>query len=314
MNQKRDTWVECYGHPTSTSLAVEQDSRRTHFVFDDTKDARQSFHVGLFLDYASTLNRRYLRYPWAGRIAVLCEPGSSRAFVERPKLARRFPWILTHDARLLDRGGPYVEFPFGTSWVSRVAERPEPFTKTKRVSFVGAPHKNAKGGHVLRNAVAEAMLRRPDVECFGRGIRWIDSKLDGLAEYSFSIAIENCDQDYYFTEKIVDCFLTDTVPIYWGCAGIERYFDHRGMIRFRSLDELLEILPTLNSSRYAELLPYVRANRQKAIDNCWATREGLFERIAAFLDKRYELARPILLRPRLVRGLERIKKISRSFP
>ena len=34
----------------------------------------------------------------------------------------------------------------------------------------------------------------------------------------------------YFTEKLLDCFLTRTVPVYWGCPDIYEYFDLDGII------------------------------------------------------------------------------------
>lgn len=305
MTTPREIQVDCYGHPSNESLVIQCEDAKVNFVFDDSKTADQRFHLGLYLDYMATSGRCYLRYPRARRIAVLCEPGASRAFVEQSRLARRYPWILTHDRRLLERGVPYVEFPFGTSWVSSVLDRTEPFKKSKLVSSIGAPHQDSSGGgHVLRNAVVENLVNRSDVDCFGRGIRWIESKLEGLADYAFSIAIENCARDYYFTEKIIDCFLTDTVPIYWGCAGIGRYFDTRGMIRFATLDELLAILPTLNFARYQEFVPYARANKQKAIENGWASRPGLFSRVAQVMAANYAPTRPASVRAWVVRQLE----------
>lgn len=51
-----------------------------------------------------------------------------------------------------------------------------------------------------------------------------------LFDTMFHLAIENVKQDHYFTEKLLDCFLTLTVPIYWGCPNIAEYFDVSGII------------------------------------------------------------------------------------
>mmetsp|Transcript_3280 Transcript_3280/g.6506 ORF Transcript_3280/g.6506 Transcript_3280/m.6506 type:complete len:447 (-) Transcript_3280:263-1603(-) len=51
-----------------------------------------------------------------------------------------------------------------------------------------------------------------------------------LFDVQFHIAIENIVQDDYFTEKILDCFLTCTVPVYVGCPNIGKYFDIEGII------------------------------------------------------------------------------------
>lgn len=49
------------------------------------------------------------------------------------------------------------------------------------------------------------------------------NKLDILSNYDYSIAIENCNINNYFTEKINDCILSWTTPIYYGCKNISDY-------------------------------------------------------------------------------------------
>jgi hypothetical protein len=74
---------------------------------------------------------------------------------------------------------------------------------------------------------------------FGHGVRPLADKWDGLAPYRYSIAIENSQVPHYWTEKIADCFLAGTVPIYWGCPNIGDYFPSDAMIRLESLDPRL---------------------------------------------------------------------------
>jgi hypothetical protein len=62
--------------------------------------------------------------------------------------------------------------------------------------------------------------------------------------------VENCKEDNYFSEKLIDCLLCGTVPIYWGAPDISEYFDTRGMIIFNNLDEFMNILPTLTVELY----------------------------------------------------------------
>ncbi len=49
-------------------------------------------------------------------------------------------------------------------------------------------------------------------------------KLRGLEDYSFTLAFENSSYKNYFTEKIIDSFLTWTKPIYWGAENISEFF------------------------------------------------------------------------------------------
>jgi len=57
-------------------------------------------------------------------------------------------------------------------------------------------------------------------------------KTEALKDYCFSVSIENCKYDSYFTEKLTDCFANGVVPIYYGTNNISKYFDTDGIITF----------------------------------------------------------------------------------
>lgn len=68
-------------------------------------------------------------------------------------------------------------------------------------------------------------------DLFGRGFQPIADKFDGIAPYKYSIAAENyIDQDY-FTEKIIDVYLSWSMPIYAGCTNITHYFPAESLIQ-----------------------------------------------------------------------------------
>ena len=73
------------------------------------------------------------------------------------------------------------------------------------------------------------------MDFFGRGFKEIENKEEALEDYMFSVAIENngfgMAAENYFTEKLLDCFATGTIPIYFGCSNIERFFNPDGVIR-----------------------------------------------------------------------------------
>jgi len=70
-----------------------------------------------------------------------------------------------------------------------------------------------------------------DIDLYGRAVHFIEDKWDGLATYRYSIAAENTSWPDYWTEKIADCFLTWTVPFYYGCENLEKYFPADSFIR-----------------------------------------------------------------------------------
>jgi len=46
----------------------------------------------------------------------------------------------------------------------------------------------------------------------------------------FSVTIENSQYETYWTEKILDCFVTGTVPVYHGAPDLPDYFNMDGVI------------------------------------------------------------------------------------
>ena len=49
------------------------------------------------------------------------------------------------------------------------------------------------------------------------------AKEAGLLNYRYNLCFENCNTDYYFSEKIVDPLLCWTMPIYYGCNKISKF-------------------------------------------------------------------------------------------
>lgn len=104
------------------------------------------------------------------------------------------------------------------------------FMKNKQVSWVtsNAVHKD---GHKLRMSFKDYLLEQNfSFDLFGRGFNPIDDKFDGIFPYKYSIAIENYSCNDYWTEKIADCFLSWTIPIYWGAKNILSYFPEKSII------------------------------------------------------------------------------------
>lgn len=67
------------------------------------------------------------------------------------------------------------------------------------------------------------------LDVFGRGINTFSDKWDVIAPYKYHIVIENDTCDDYFTEKLMDCYLGQAYPFYYGCTNIEKYYDQNSM-------------------------------------------------------------------------------------
>ncbi len=104
--------------------------------------------------------------------------------------------------------------------------------KPKTLSWVVGNARDLPG-HRKRLAFLEYIQQKGslDIDLFGRAVRFIEDKWDGLAPYQYSLAIENSSSPDYWTEKIADCFLSWSVPIYFGCTNLEDYFPPASFIR-----------------------------------------------------------------------------------
>jgi hypothetical protein len=76
----------------------------------------------------------------------------------------------------------------------------------------------------------------------------------------FHVVIENVSRNNWFTEKLIDCFATNTIPIYCGCPNISEIFDVNGIFRFKNLDELHEILYNLDNNSYEDKIDSIHKN------------------------------------------------------
>ena len=79
----------------------------------------------------------------------------------------------------------------------------------------------------------------------------VAEKLETLARYRFCLCFENSQFDGYVSEKIFDCFLAGTVPVYLGAPDIERYVPREAFIdmrRFHDYRELEAFLDALDDS------------------------------------------------------------------
>lgn len=100
-----------------------------------------------------------------------------------------------------------------------------------------------------------------------------DSKYKLFENYQFSIIIENSKQTNYFTEKLIDCLITKTIPIYWGCPNIEeiKIFNTNGWIIIDSEDfndnfihNLINKISILDDNYYNKYLNVIEENAEKA--------------------------------------------------
>ncbi len=91
------------------------------------------------------------------------------------------------------------------------------------------------------------------LELWGRGFRELPVKWDVLSRARYAIAYENFVGGIYWSEKLSDCFLAWSTPIYHGAADIDRYFPPGSYIRLDPDDPLApERVRDIVASRFHE--------------------------------------------------------------
>jgi hypothetical protein len=111
--------------------------------------------------------------------------------------------------------------------------------------------------------VIESINDKMDV--YGRCCNYIENKADALRDYKFNVCIENLQHTNWFTEKIIDCLRTGTVPIYWGCPNIGDFFNTKGFIIVNSLEDIVNVVNNLTEDDYTSRLEYIKENFDKSL-------------------------------------------------
>jgi hypothetical protein len=151
-----------------------------------------------------------------------------------------------------------------------------------------ASTKVAIRGHHVRNEFAEVVRREfPEIDLYGKGRpHELMDKWDGLAPYRYSLAIENTTKPDYWTEKIADCFLSFTVPIYFGATNLADYFPEESFVwlPLDDFDEAAKVLrEELSEDRWEHRLPAVVEARRRLLEEY-----SLGSRIAAIVEQERE--------------------------
>jgi len=89
-----------------------------------------------------------------------------------------------------------------------------------------------------------------------------------LVDYRFSFCVENDTHDTYFTEKILDCFATGTVPIYMGTPKVAEYFNTDGIIFFDGNFDVSTLTEELYNSKIEAIKDnYDRVQKYSVLDD-----------------------------------------------
>lgn len=211
-------------------------------------------------------------------IETVCDPGKVIAFMMEPGLPGEHPWMY----RKLDQysqvyspvAGNHTHAshgflgwypPHSYSWFTNL-EIP---AKDLDMSCIVSGLTRLPGHQERLSFIKEVSHQFPAIDLFGRNTNFIADKMEGLLPYRYSIAMENSSQPHYFTEKINDCFLAWTVPVYFGCSNISSYFPEGSFVQIdirnrESATKQIEKLLTVDD--WTKRIPAIREARKLVLE------------------------------------------------
>ena len=231
---------------------------------------------------------------------VNCAPENVWALMQEPYANSGFEWIveghdpyhyvLTHHPGNHAVREKYVQCHPAVPWhinknYDELISQEVP-GKQKTISCI-ASNLTTLPGHKTRMAfLADLKSRSLAVDYYGKGTRYIEDKWDGLAPYRYSLAIENSSSPDYWTEKLADCYLSWTLPVYYGCTNLDEYFPTDSFIRIdinRPVEALEIITRTLAEDDWEARLPALEKARQLVLN-----KYQFFPQIHNFIENHYQ--------------------------
>lgn len=234
--------ASCFTKPIHGEWVRNQMAWSGHTVFTDEM---------CFSDVVDSVKSRY-------KIAWLMESPGVKPLIYQNfySIQRKFDKVFT----FLDFGvassigiqrEKYVNCCLGGSWVEPEHKRVE---KSKLCSLIASAKKDLPG-HRLRHEIARSY---DFIDLYGTAYKKIESKSEALTKYAFSVVVENVSVPGYFTEKLIDCMLARAVPIYYGDPKIESFFEKRGILSVKDIDDL-------SFDRYNSMVESVEKNFEIAL-------------------------------------------------
>lgn len=145
----------------------------------------------------------------------------------------------------------------------------ESLPKSRTLSVI-CSNQTLTADHRMRLKFVEKLKEhfQDQLDWYGNGINPIPDKWSGLADYKYSIAIENRVVDNVITEKLWDPLLTLTLPIYGGAPNVGSYLPEGSFVPIHVRDlagSIARIESVLEADPYMSALPSIRAARDRVI-------------------------------------------------
>ena len=240
----------------------------------------------IFFDLSGNL-KQLRKYPKEKRILFLWEPPSSEQSQRYSKKFHQiFGKVFTWDDTLVDNK-TYFKFYYPPPTLEMISPI-VPFNKKKLCSLIASnknrPHPNQL--YSERKAVLDFFEKHSADEFDFYGIGWENGKyrnykgyatdkIGCTSQYKFNICYENTrDLPGYVSEKIFDCFVAGSVPVYLSANNITDYVPQNCFIDrrdFISFDALYTYINEMSEQRYNQYISNIRSYLQSDLPQCFSS-------------------------------------------
>jgi hypothetical protein len=252
MNIIGDTFT--YRHSGNLGYSVHQKSaKHLHWVQDGTGIG--SVYVDNAIQRGISFDKTVKNYAWLYESKFIVPGPTADVLANVDWYFSNFDLIFSHDQEILALDEKACFVPANGIWI----DRPQVCPKTKLISMITSQKRMTKG-HEIRLQWAEKLAEHVDM--YGRGSNPIEKKEEGLCDYMFSVAIENGEYSSYFTEKILDCFATGTIPVYLGTPDIGDFFNRDGIIVLNDDFDISQ----LTEDYYYDRIPAIKENLDRVME------------------------------------------------
>ena len=233
-------------------------------VYDDLPRSR---------DERFPLNSEVLACPPENTILLTYEPSSVKFYGD--DYANQFAYVLTsQEPKALSHVGRHDAPPVGKWYYGGVADalkHASPPEKSEQVcTFQSTKRMGRHTLHRKRFAFQTVLTQlMPELDIYGRDIRYVEKKAECLDRYRYTIAIENHIGLHHWTEKLSDSFLGYCLPFYFGCPNAAVYFPEESFIPI-DIENPRAVVDTIRvaiaSDEYERRLPAIIEARRRVVE------------------------------------------------
>lgn len=183
-----------------------------------------------------------------------------------------FSVILTWSTKILNQIPNSFKVTYGESWWQDKPFIYDEVEKEFKTSFLRGNLLKLYGHHIRHELFDRQNEIKTPIQFWdklgerGDFNQWREDKINTFRPYQYSVCIENSSRENYFSEKITDCILNKTIPIYWGCSNINEFYNPEGIIQVQNVDEIIKVLNELTPDYYNSKLNVIEENYKKAFE------------------------------------------------